>query len=103
MLGNRAEAEDMAQQTFVDAFTALRDFNPTYKFSSWLYRIAINNCKDYLKSKKRTETAFLYTSAPRISPVPGEPTPSWDSAASDTTCEPMRSRSRAMRICRRSA
>src|SRR5262245_19527374 len=51
MLGSRAEAEDLAQQTFVDAFTALGDFNPAYRFSSWLYRIAINNCKDWLKSK----------------------------------------------------
>jgi RNA polymerase sigma-70 factor (ECF subfamily) len=66
MLGNKAEAEDMAQQTFVDAFTALRDFNPTYKFSSWLYRIAINNCKDYLKSKKRTEQPL------ETDPSPGE-------------------------------
>jgi RNA polymerase sigma-70 factor, ECF subfamily len=66
MLGNKAEAEDMAQQTFVDAFTALRDFNPTYKFSSWLYRIAINNCKDYLKSKKRTEQPL------ETDPAPGE-------------------------------
>src|SRR6185295_11775347 len=48
LLGNRTEAEEMAQQSFVDAFGALRDFNPTYRFSSWLYRIAINNCKDYL-------------------------------------------------------
>ena len=55
MLGSRAEAEDIAQQTFIDAFTALRDFNPTLRFSSWLYRIAINNCKDWLKSKKRSE------------------------------------------------
>jgi RNA polymerase sigma-70 factor (ECF subfamily) len=58
MLGSRAEAEEMAQQSFVDAFTALRDYNPEYRFSSWLYRIAINNCKDYLKSKKRTEQSL---------------------------------------------
>ncbi|HJZ88096.1 MAG TPA: sigma-70 family RNA polymerase sigma factor [Polyangia bacterium] len=58
MLGNRAEAEEMAQQSFVDAFTALRDYNPEYRFSSWLYRITINNCKDHLKSKKRTEQSL---------------------------------------------
>jgi RNA polymerase sigma-70 factor (ECF subfamily) len=58
MVGSRADAEEMAQQSFVDAFAALRDYNPEYRFSSWLYRIAINNCKDYLKSKKRTEQAL---------------------------------------------
>src|SRR5262249_22941716 len=55
MLGRHAEAEDIAQQTFIDAFTALRDFNPELRSSSWLYRIAVNNCKDWLKSKKRGE------------------------------------------------
>jgi RNA polymerase sigma-70 factor (ECF subfamily) len=58
MLGSRAEAEDLAQQSFVDAFTSLRAYNPEYKFSSWLYRIAINNCKDHLKSRKRSEQSL---------------------------------------------
>jgi RNA polymerase sigma-70 factor (ECF subfamily) len=58
MLGSRVEAEEIAQQSFVDAFVALRDFDPAYKFSSWIYRITINNCKDYLKSKKRTEQSL---------------------------------------------
>ena len=58
MLGNAAEADEIAQQSFVDAFSALRGFNPEYRFSSWLYRITINNCKDFLKSKKRTEQAL---------------------------------------------
>jgi len=58
MVGSRADAEEMAQQSFVDAFQALRDFNPEYRFSSWIYRIAINNCKDYLKSRKRTEQSL---------------------------------------------
>jgi RNA polymerase sigma-70 factor (ECF subfamily) len=55
LLGNRADAEEVAQQSFVDAFDALRDFNPTYRFSSWLYRITINNCKDRQKSKRGKE------------------------------------------------
>jgi len=58
MVGSRADAEEMAQQSFVDAFVALRDFNPEYRFSSWIYRIAINNCKDHLKSRKRTEQSL---------------------------------------------
>lgn len=51
-----ADAEDLAQQAFVSAFDALGRFDLEQRFSTWLYRIAINLAKDHLKSKKRTET-----------------------------------------------
>jgi RNA polymerase sigma-70 factor (ECF subfamily) len=59
MLGSRADAEDVAQQAFVDAYAALDRFRSDGRknaFGSWVIRIAINRCKDVLKSKKRTET-----------------------------------------------
>lgn len=52
---NAADAEDLAQQAFVSAFDALGRFDVEQRFSTWLYRIAINLAKDHLKSKKRTE------------------------------------------------
>jgi RNA polymerase sigma-70 factor (ECF subfamily) len=58
MLGSRADAEDIAQQAFVDAFSALHRFSGEGRanaFSTWLLRIVINRAKDVLKSKKRTE------------------------------------------------
>jgi RNA polymerase sigma-70 factor (ECF subfamily) len=58
LLGNRADADDVAQQAFVDAFDALDRFRSDGRaraFSSWVLRIAINRSKDVLKSKKRTE------------------------------------------------
>jgi RNA polymerase sigma-70 factor, ECF subfamily len=58
MLGSRADAEDVAQQAFVDAYGALARFRSEGRanaFASWVIRIAINRCKDVLKSKKRTE------------------------------------------------
>ena len=58
MLGSRADAEDIAQQAFVDAFNALERFNGEgrqHAFSTWLLRIAVNRSKDVLKSKRRTE------------------------------------------------
>ena len=58
MLGSRADAEDVAQQAFVDAFAALERFRGEGRknaFSTWLVRIVINRAKDVLKSKKRTE------------------------------------------------
>lgn len=61
MLGSRSDAEDVAQQTFVDAYRALDRFDATGRanaLATWLLRIAINRSKDVLKSKKRTEQSL---------------------------------------------
>ena len=55
---NAADAEDLAQSAFISAFDALGSFDVEQRFSTWLYRIAINLAKDHLKSKKRTETTL---------------------------------------------
>ena len=52
MVGNRTEAEDVAQETFLAAFKALPTFRADSKFSTWLYRIATNKCKDWLRVKR---------------------------------------------------
>lgn len=52
MVGNRAEAEDLAQEAFLTAFRALSTFRADSKFSTWLYRIATNKCKDWLRVKR---------------------------------------------------
>ena len=52
MVGNQAEAEDLAQETFLAAFKALLTFRADAKFSTWLYRIASNKCKDWLRVKR---------------------------------------------------
>ena len=44
MTGNRAEAEDMAQEAFIRAYRGLPGFKPEYQFGAWLYRIAVNVC-----------------------------------------------------------
>ncbi len=53
MTGNRYEAEDLAQEAFVRAYFALSSYDPQYKFSSWLYKIATNLCLNYLKKRRR--------------------------------------------------
>ena len=52
MVGDRTEAEDLAQETFVAAFKSLPTFRAESKFSTWLYRIAANKCKDWLRAKR---------------------------------------------------
>jgi RNA polymerase sigma-70 factor, ECF subfamily len=50
MLGNRADGEDAAQETFVKAFEAMQGFKGDSAFSTWLYRIAVNVCKNITSS-----------------------------------------------------
>jgi RNA polymerase sigma-70 factor (ECF subfamily) len=49
MIGNRAEAEDLAQEVFVQVFKAIGSFRGDSKLSTWIYRIAINLCKNRSK------------------------------------------------------
>jgi RNA polymerase sigma-70 factor (ECF subfamily) len=55
MVKNRVEAEDLTQETFIKAFNSLATFNSDYAFSTWLYKIAVNNCIDHFR-KKRLKT-----------------------------------------------
>jgi len=55
MVRNREETEDLVQEAFMKAFRALPSFNEEYAFSTWLYKIAINNCIDHMR-KKRLKT-----------------------------------------------
>jgi RNA polymerase sigma-70 factor, ECF subfamily len=58
-LYNRQEAEDMAQEVFMRAFTALDGFRGDSKISSWLYRICVNRCIDRIRRSKREMTVTL--------------------------------------------
>ncbi len=49
MLGRRDEAEDMAQEVFVQVFKAIGQFRGDSKLSTWIYRIAVNLCKNRVK------------------------------------------------------
>lgn len=54
MLGNYEEAEDAAQETFLRAFSKLKQYNPSHKFSTWLFSIANHHCIDRLRRRKVT-------------------------------------------------
>jgi len=52
MVREKAEVEDLTQEAFIKAFASLGNFNNEYAFSTWLYKIATNNCIDYIRRKK---------------------------------------------------
>ena len=54
VIGRDEDARDVAQETILRAFRALPGFKGQAKFSSWLYRIALNLCRDWIRRKKRT-------------------------------------------------
>lgn len=49
---NEEDAEDLTMETFAKAFNNIDSYNPSYAFSTWLYRIAINNSIDHLRRLK---------------------------------------------------
>lgn len=53
------DAEDLTQETFTKAFRALEKFDPRYAFSTWLFRIATNNCIDFIR-RKRLQTMSIH-------------------------------------------
>ena len=52
-LGREEDARDVTQETFLRAFRALSGFKGDAKFSSWLYRIALNLCRDWMRKERR--------------------------------------------------
>jgi len=55
MTNNPADAEDLTLEAFGKAFKNLHQYTLEYAFSTWLFRIAANNCIDYLRKKNRIQ------------------------------------------------
>lgn len=69
MLGNPAEAEDLSQEVFYQVFKAIGTFRGESKLSTWIYRIAVNLCKNrakYLKVRHTSDQTELEEQAERV-------------------------------------
>ncbi len=57
MTQNPHDAEDLTMEAFGKAFKNLNQYTPEFAFSTWLFKIATNNCIDYLRSRTKTSRA----------------------------------------------
>ena len=53
MVNNRDDAEDLTIEAFGKAFRNIKQYTPDYAFSTWLFKIATNNCIDFIRRKKK--------------------------------------------------
>ena len=75
ILGNYEDADETAQETFVKAFRSLKRFRMESAFSTWLFRIAVNTCKNRLKSAEFRNRKRRVSTHPSENPggeVPGK-------------------------------
>lgn len=59
MTNNPTDAEDLTIEAFGKAFKNLKQYSPDYAFSTWLFRIASNNCIDFIRKKKKQNIASI--------------------------------------------
>jgi len=52
MVNNKSDAEDLTIEAFGKAFKNIHQYTPNYAFSTWLFKIATNNCIDFIRKKK---------------------------------------------------
>jgi RNA polymerase sigma-70 factor, ECF subfamily len=63
VVGNAADARDVAQETFLLAYRSLGQLRSPETFRSWLYTIAVNQCRNLLKRRGRERARFVASSA----------------------------------------
>ena len=81
MTGSLADAEDLAQETFLRAYEQIGGFRGTAKFSTWLYRIAVNTCLNWRKSERRRQELHAQAAVEFSAPSAGGEAASGDQAA----------------------
>jgi RNA polymerase sigma-70 factor (ECF subfamily) len=71
-LGREEDARDVCQETFLRAYRGIKGFKGQAKFSSWLYRIALNLCRDWIRRERRSA---------RLAPLDEDSEPAWPDGA----------------------
>jgi len=61
MVNNASDAEDLTVEAFGKAFKNITQYAPNYAFSTWLFKIATNNCIDFIRKKKANHVSLDHT------------------------------------------
>ncbi len=61
MVNNSDDAEDLTIEAFGKAFNRLKQYSPNYAFSTWMFKIASNNCIDFIRKEKKKRTMSIDT------------------------------------------
>ena len=65
-LGDRAEAQDAAQEAFIKALRGLKGFKGESAFHTWLYRVTVNTCRDFQRRRSRRRETPLEEAPPLV-------------------------------------
>jgi RNA polymerase sigma-70 factor (ECF subfamily) len=69
MVNNKSDAEDLTIEAFGKAFKNIHQYTPNYAFSTWLFKIATNNCIDFIRKKKANLISIDNTTEDQEGPV----------------------------------
>ena len=58
-LNQKESAEDVTQETFIKIYRSLKNFDPEYKFKTWIYTVATNTVYDWLRKAKKSKELFI--------------------------------------------
>lgn len=72
LLGNREDAQDAAQEVFLRVFRYLHRFDPQREFAPWLYRVAVNVCRDIHRRRAQTHATPLEDLKPEVLATPAD-------------------------------
>lgn len=69
MVNNKSDAEDLTIEAFGKAFKNIKQYTPNYAFSTWLFKIATNNCIDFIRKKKANHISLDQTAEEQEDPA----------------------------------
>jgi RNA polymerase sigma-70 factor (ECF subfamily) len=70
MVNNPTDAEDLTIEAFGKAFRNLGQYTPSYAFSTWLFKIATNNCIDFIRKKRASMISIDQDNSDKDAPPP---------------------------------
>lgn len=95
ILGNREDAEDACQETFIQVFRHLADYDPRRSFRTWIFMILHRRCLDAIRGKKRFRAFFAKAARESFPAASDSPPPAAGESLSRDVLQVLRPKERA--------